>query len=110
AGQWKGYLGAVTHTTATHVQVELHSRLKKVMVVKERVHVIGDHYGATENGDGNAGPGAGGFGAPGMARMGGHAHARHGRRHAHAGRRDTHARQRHAHARRLRVSLLVSQI
>ena len=71
AGQWKGYLGAVTHTTATHVQVELHSRLKKVMVVKERVHVIGDQYGATENGDGNAAPGAGGFGAPGMARMGG---------------------------------------
>ena len=70
AGQWKGYLGAVTHTTATHVQVELHSRLKKVMVVKERVHVIGDRYGATENGDGNAAPG-GGFGAPGMARMGG---------------------------------------
>lgn len=51
AGQWKGYLGSVSHTTATHVQVELHSRLKKVMVVKERVHVIGDKYGATgENG------------------------------------------------------------
>mmetsp|Transcript_35273 Transcript_35273/g.74493 ORF Transcript_35273/g.74493 Transcript_35273/m.74493 type:complete len:1028 (-) Transcript_35273:47-3130(-) len=52
AGQWKGYLGSVSHTTATHVQVELHSRLKKVMVVKERVHVIGDKYGATDNGDG----------------------------------------------------------
>lgn len=53
AGQWKGYLGTVSHTTATHVQVELHSRLKKVMVVKERVHVIGDKFGATgENGDG----------------------------------------------------------
>ena len=51
AGQWKGYLGTVCHTTATHVQVELHSRLKKVMVAKERVHVIGDKFGATDNGD-----------------------------------------------------------
>lgn len=51
AGQWKGYLGTVSHTTATHVQVELHSRLKKVMVVKERVHVVGDKFGATENED-----------------------------------------------------------
>ena len=49
AGQWKGYLGTVSHTTATHVQVELHSRLKKVMVVKERVHVIGDKFGAADN-------------------------------------------------------------
>ena len=55
AGQWKGYLGTVSHTTATHVQVELHSRLKKVMVVKERVHVVGDKYGATDNGDGSNG-------------------------------------------------------
>lgn len=55
AGQWKGYLGTVSHTTATHVQVELHSRLKKVMVVKERVHVIGDKFGATDNGDDNNG-------------------------------------------------------
>merc|ERR1712238_63492 len=51
-GQWKGYIGTISHTTATHVQVELHSRLKKVMVVKERVHVIGDKFGATDNGDG----------------------------------------------------------
>jgi len=51
AGQWKGYLGTVSHTTATHVQVELHSRLKKVMVVKDRVHVVGDKFGATENDD-----------------------------------------------------------
>mmetsp|Transcript_29473 Transcript_29473/g.60345 ORF Transcript_29473/g.60345 Transcript_29473/m.60345 type:complete len:1391 (+) Transcript_29473:80-4252(+) len=55
AGQWKGYLGTVSHTTPTHVQVELHSRLKKVMVVKERVHVIGDKFGATDNGDDNNG-------------------------------------------------------
>ncbi len=55
AGQWKGYLGTVSHTTATHVQVELHSRLKKVMVVKERVHVIGDKFGATDNGDDSTG-------------------------------------------------------
>lgn len=53
AGQWKGYLGTVSHTTATHVQVELHSRLKKVMVVKERVHVVGDKFGATDAGVGS---------------------------------------------------------
>lgn len=50
-GQWKGYQGIVCDTTATHVQVELHSRLKKVMVVRERVAVIGDKYGATEDQD-----------------------------------------------------------
>jgi hypothetical protein len=66
AGQWKGYIGSVSHTTATHVQVELHSRLKKVMVVKERVHVIGDKFGATgENGDGS------GFGMARTPFMGG---------------------------------------
>jgi transcription elongation factor SPT5 len=48
AGQWKGYVGTVTDSTATHVQVELHSRLKKVMVVRERVAVVGDKFGATE--------------------------------------------------------------
>lgn len=48
AGQWKGYLGAVADATATHVQVELHSRLKKVMVVRERVAVVGDKFGAVE--------------------------------------------------------------
>lgn len=49
AGKWKGYLGTVSDATATHVQVELHSRLKKVMVVRERVAVAGDKYGATED-------------------------------------------------------------
>mmetsp|Transcript_19317 Transcript_19317/g.47763 ORF Transcript_19317/g.47763 Transcript_19317/m.47763 type:complete len:1073 (+) Transcript_19317:90-3308(+) len=49
AGQWKGYLGAVCDATATHVQVELHSRLKKVMVIRERVAVVGDKFGATED-------------------------------------------------------------
>ncbi len=48
AGQWKGYLGTVADATATHVQVELHSRLKKVMVVRERVAVVGDKFGAVE--------------------------------------------------------------
>lgn len=48
AGQYKGYLGAVCDATATHVQVELHSRLKKVMVIRERVAVVGDKFGATE--------------------------------------------------------------
>ena len=43
-------LGAVADATATHVQVELHSRLKKVMVVRERVAVVGDKFGATEDG------------------------------------------------------------
>ncbi|GAX15032.1 transcription elongation factor SPT5 [Fistulifera solaris] len=47
AGQWKGYIGTVTDTTATHVQVELHSRLKKVLVVREKVIVVGDKFGAT---------------------------------------------------------------
>lgn len=65
AGQWKGYLGTVSHTTGTHVQVELHSRLKKVMVVKERVHVIGDKFGASESVDGQNG-----FNAPSGAMMG----------------------------------------
>jgi transcription elongation factor SPT5 len=50
AGQWKGYLGTVCDATATHVQVELHSRLKKIMVVRERVAVAGDKFGATEDG------------------------------------------------------------
>lgn len=49
AGQWKGYIGTVSDSTATHVQVELHSRLKKVMVIRERVAVVGDKFGATEN-------------------------------------------------------------
>jgi transcription elongation factor SPT5 len=53
AGQWKGYLGTVCDATATHVQVELHSRLKKVMVVRERVAVAGDKFGATEDQDRN---------------------------------------------------------
>lgn len=48
AGNWKGYLGTVSDATPTHVQVELHSRLKKVMVVREKVTVIGDKFGATE--------------------------------------------------------------
>lgn len=48
SGQWKGYLGCVSDVTATHVQVELHSRLKKVMVTRDRVAVAGDRYGATD--------------------------------------------------------------
>jgi transcription elongation factor SPT5 len=47
SGQWKGYLGCVSDVTATHVQVELHSRLKKVMVSRDRVTVAGDRFGAT---------------------------------------------------------------
>jgi transcription elongation factor SPT5 len=53
AGQWKGNLGVVTDATATHVQVELHARLKKVMVVRERVAVAGDKFGPTEESNQN---------------------------------------------------------
>jgi len=49
AGNWKGYLGSVADATPTHVQVELHSRLKKIMVLRERVAVVGDKFGATED-------------------------------------------------------------
>eukprot|EP00522_Entomoneis_paludosa_P007915 CAMPEP_0172446792 /NCGR_PEP_ID=MMETSP1065-20121228/6298_1 /TAXON_ID=265537 /ORGANISM="Amphiprora paludosa, Strain CCMP125" /LENGTH=1109 /DNA_ID=CAMNT_0013197981 /DNA_START=226 /DNA_END=3555 /DNA_ORIENTATION=- len=49
AGNWKGFIGTVSDTTGTHVEVELHARLKKVTVTHERVHVIGDKFGATEN-------------------------------------------------------------
>ena len=49
AGQWKGYVGTVCDATATHLQVELHSRLKKVLVVRERVVVAGDKFGSTED-------------------------------------------------------------
>jgi transcription elongation factor SPT5 len=49
AGQWKGYIGTVADATATHVQVELHSRLKKVMVIRERVTVAGDKFGSVED-------------------------------------------------------------
>lgn len=49
AGQYKGYLGIVCDTTATHVQVELHGRLKKVTVALERVAVEGDKFGATRD-------------------------------------------------------------
>mmetsp|Transcript_34542 Transcript_34542/g.50146 ORF Transcript_34542/g.50146 Transcript_34542/m.50146 type:complete len:1105 (+) Transcript_34542:371-3685(+) len=51
SGQWKGYIGTVADATATHVSVELHSRLKKVMVLRERVAVVGDKYGSTDNPD-----------------------------------------------------------
>ncbi len=50
-GNWKGYIGTVTDATPTHVQVELHSRLKKVMVAKEKVLVAGDKFGTTEVAD-----------------------------------------------------------
>jgi len=48
AGQWKGYIGTVCDTTVTHVQIELHSRLKKVMVIRERVVVVGNQFGAIQ--------------------------------------------------------------
>ena len=57
SGTWKGYLGVVSDATATHVQVELHSRLKKVSVVRDRVAVVGDKFGATGDGAQNGMPG-----------------------------------------------------
>jgi len=49
SGKWKGYLGCVSDANPTHVQVELHSRMKKIMVARDRVAVIGDRFGATDN-------------------------------------------------------------
>lgn len=49
SGNYKGYLGIVTDATPTHVQVEVHSRLKKVMVLRDRVAVAGDKFGSTED-------------------------------------------------------------
>jgi len=51
SGNWKGYIGTVADATPTHVQVELHSRLKKIMVTRERISVVGDKFGATEDPD-----------------------------------------------------------
>lgn len=49
SGNYKGYLGIVSDATPTHVQVEVHSRLKKVMVLRDRVAVVGDKFGSTED-------------------------------------------------------------
>ena len=48
-GQWKGYLGIVTNETDKSVQVELHSRPKKVFVKIDAVRVKGDKFGPTDN-------------------------------------------------------------
>ena len=48
-GQWKGYLGIVTNETDKSVQVELHSRAKKVFVKIDAVRVKGDKFGPTDN-------------------------------------------------------------
>ena len=53
-GQWKGYLGMVSNETDDSVQVELHSRPKKVYVKKERVKVVGDKFGSHDD-SGHAG-------------------------------------------------------
>ena len=50
-GQWKGYIGTVADATTTHVHVELHSRMKKVMVLRGRIAVVGDKFGSTDNPD-----------------------------------------------------------
>ena len=61
-------MGCVCDATPTHVQVELHSRLKKIMVVRDRVCVVGDKYGATDNPDRSSVPVVG---APTTPFMGG---------------------------------------
>ncbi|GMH66254.1 hypothetical protein TrRE_jg785, partial [Triparma retinervis] len=53
-GQWKGYVGIVVNATDTHVSVELHSRLKKVNVLRNKVKVVGDKYGGTDQDQQNA--------------------------------------------------------
>ncbi|CAB9509558.1 Transcription elongation factor SPT5 [Seminavis robusta] len=40
SGQWKGYQGTVSQTTANHVLVQLDSRPKKVRLLREKVHVV----------------------------------------------------------------------
>jgi transcription elongation factor SPT5 len=45
-GIWKGYLGTVVNATAEHVNVELHSRMKKVLVLRAKVAIVGDSSGA----------------------------------------------------------------
>lgn len=78
AGQWKGYLGTVADATATHVQVELHSRLKKVMVVRERVAVVGDKFGSTEDPNRATNVDTGGMMAPATPFVAGGATPMHG--------------------------------
>ncbi|CAE7269249.1 Spt5 [Symbiodinium microadriaticum] len=45
-GSYKGMLGHIVDSTETHFWVELHGRLKKIYVEKEKVQVVGDKHGA----------------------------------------------------------------
>jgi len=81
SGKWKGYIGTVADSTATHVQVELHSRLKKVMVLRERIAVVGDKFGSTDRSDHYGSNGMAGSATPflgGATPMHGSATPRHG--------------------------------
>ena len=49
AGNWKGYLGSVADATLIHVHFALRSHLKKVMVLREQVAVVGENFGATKD-------------------------------------------------------------
>ena len=52
-GQWKGYVGIVVNATDTHVMVELHSRLKKVNVLRNKVIIVGDKWGKRDQDEKN---------------------------------------------------------
>ena len=46
-GAFKGYLAHVIDVTDTHYSVELHSKLKKIMIEKNKTKIVGDHLGST---------------------------------------------------------------
>jgi len=48
-GSYKGLLAHIVDSTDTHYAVELHGRLKKLNIEKEKVVVVGDKEGAVNN-------------------------------------------------------------
>jgi transcription elongation factor len=47
-GGFKGMLGHIVDATESHFWVELHGRLKKIHVPKDRVQLVGDRHGAVD--------------------------------------------------------------
>jgi len=47
-GPMKGYLGTIIDTTDTHVKVEVHTKAKKVMLLRNQVKVVGDELGSID--------------------------------------------------------------
>lgn len=47
-GGFKGMLGHIVDATETHYWVELHGRLKKIHVLKDKVQLVGDRHGAVD--------------------------------------------------------------